>query len=1242
MRSLKIYLILICLSAMLPAETSFAVLSSTPERLVIKVSSDPESSQDFLPIHLLIGLPDSQLPQINTQIGHMEPFDLKKKKHAETEWINSQKLNGLYTGTLQISPVTPRGFIGEQIITLQLGGSKKLPLPISPLQHKLLKPKIINWETAKAWTKPEKPSLAKIQKFPAGRWLKFTVKNDNLMKISAAKIQTTLNTGASLDPRSFMLFTGSGIGRDRTYDLTQKITGIVTIPENMVEIPLNINGESDGNLDNGDDIIFYGMGPSGFDQNIAQVEWHQNLYFTETVYWLLIPDDSSLRGKRIETGDTVTEGPLSVDYGLAYLHFETDKTNPHESGLAWGNSAIRQGGKFSQEVALKHPVSSTTASGSFGMIGNESVKTKYGNTKHEAKITVGSQDLKTISWSNLGLKSGRFSIPAGVLTAGNQSFQITNNSDNPNSEPLFDFLNLAYTRRLVYSEPFQFFSSVTANDMTFNITGTDLKIWNITIPANPENVVVKTEDDKTLMRVTLPADTLQRFFVFNPTDLPTVENISLVGAKSFTQLRDNLSGGNHIIIGPETFRNTAQPLMTHRGNTIYASMEDIYDEFSGGNLDPVSIRHFLQWTQEKWNQKPFTVLFLGEADYDYRNITGESNNIVPTIEVGTVYSHATDDRLAAFNGIIPEMALGRYPARTSEEVTAFVEKIIAFETGMPPGLWKQRITLVADDPARPERESYELSVGKSHTRNSERLAKSIPGFMEVKKLYMVDYPEVSDGSAFGVIKPDATQALFDQISAGTAIINFIGHGNPTQWAQEKLLIINENRNDIEFMDAEMKLPLWIAGTCNWGHFDAIGRESFAEELIRTPMDAAAAIVTTTRGITVSSNIHYLEKVFSAFFPDGGITDATLGEVLQSVKTGGSDGELFHLFGDPSMKLPIPANLVTDGTVTPDTLATLDVGTLSGTSPFSSGEGYLVFEDGPKPITKEFNFASRPEEITYLQNGPTLFRGAFTFENSLLSPQFRVPKDITYSDKPARIRFSIASPNKDEAIGAVSNIYLTLGAPSNDTEGPIVTFETESGRMLRNGDHLSVEEKLVIRLSDPLGINLTGEKGHELYLINPETEDKSLAIDQFIYDVNSLNTGTIQYKIPTEQDQLSLAVSAWDNANNPTEARIDLTLLKSKKLALLHAFNFPNPFAHETQFTFELTTDAQVSVDIYTLEGRRIKSIPSNYFSLGYHRIPWDGRDEYGSLLANGVYLYKMTAADDTQKINHIGRLAVFR
>ncbi len=1243
MRRTQILLLLFTTSQLMVAQTQLRLLFENENELVLKVTAKPNTADDLAPFHVLIGLPNNDLPGITVNQGPSSPHSFKNVKSSATKWINQQIVNGLQTGTLQISPVDQDGsYIKDQKITIRFQSIPKTTRRVSSVHAQLLAPKIINWKWAKNWIEPQKRALHKTSTIPEGHWIKMQIPANGMVKITGEELLKYVGNASNFDPRSIMLFSGTAFGRDRTYDLTQKITANVAIPENLVELPISIQGESDGNLAETDMLFFYAQGPSGFEQNVAEVSWHQNLYFNQSVYWLLIPDDNTLRGKRIETGNIVEDGPLSVDYGLSYLHFESDKINPHESGLAWGTTEMRQGAPYTQPVELNHSVSSTTASGSIGFIGHESVDTRYGNTKHEMNLSLSNSDLSTLQWFHLGLKSTQFSIPAGLLKNDINSFQITNNSDNPNSEPFYDFFTLTYTRKLIYTAPFNFYSSVTSNDMTFSITGNALKVWNITHPLHPENVPVKTVGDKTEMRVTLPADTLQRFTVFNLNDVSMVSNIESIGPIKWNQLRNTTLGANHIIVGPKSFSSASQPLVDHRPQTIYADLDQIYLEFSGGSKDPIAIRHFLQWTQENWTQKPTTVLFMGDADYDYRNITLQSKIQVPTIEVGTNYSHATDDRLVAFNGIIPEMATGRFPARSSEEVTAFVEKIIAFETDMPKGLWKQRVTLVADDPARPEKESYELYVGKSHTLNSERLAKSIPDFMEVKKLYMVAYPEENDGSVFGVTKPAATQALFDQLSTGTSLINYIGHGNPTQWAQEKLLIINESRNDVDHIQTNMKLPIWLAGTCNWGHFDAIDRESFAEELIRKEMDGASAIITTTRGITVSSNIHYLESIFGQFFKGDSVSHATLGTLLQSVKTGGSDGELFHLFGDPAMPLPIPSTLVRSASVSPDTLATLEVGTLSGEAPFESGEGYLVFDDGATEKTQSFLFASKQETMAYLENGPTLFRGAFTFSNGSLSPQFRVPKDITYSKHNAKLRFNISDGNTGEALGAVSEIPLTLGTPSTDTEGPIITFETQNGRMLRSGDHIPMDETLVIRLSDPLGINLTGEKGHELWIIDPITESKTNAVDQFIYDKNSLNTGTIHFPIDSEEDALSIGISAWDNANNPTEIQIDLLLLKSKKLDLLHVLNFPNPFANDTQFTFEVTASAKVSINVYTLEGRRIKSFYPEQFALGYHRIPWDGRDEFGNRLANGVYLYKMTAENEGQKINHIGRLAIYR
>ena len=44
----------------------------------------------------------------------------------------------------------------------------------------------------------------------------------------------------------------------------------------------------------------------------------------------------------------------------------------------------------------------------------------------------------------------------------------------------------------------------------------------------------------------------------------------------------------------------------------------------------------------------------------------------------------------------------------------------------------------------------------------------------------------------------------------------------------------------------MKLPLWIAGTCNWGQFDATNQESFAEQLIRLEVNGAMSDINNKR------------------------------------------------------------------------------------------------------------------------------------------------------------------------------------------------------------------------------------------------------------------------------------------------------------------------------------------------------------------------------------------------------------
>ena len=237
---------------------------------------------------------------------------------------------------------------------------------------------------------------------------------------------------------------------------------------------------------------------------------------------------------------------------------------------------------------------------------------------------------------------------------------------------------------------------------------------------NPKSISIKSSS---ILEVQSPSESIGRYSVFNKNEIDSVPNLILHEQINFSTLRNNNISADYIIIGPKEFYESAIPLIELRSPAIYANLEDIYREFSGGNNDPLAIRKFIQWTQENWvSPAPIHLLLLGDSGYDYRNINGLSTVIVPTIQVQSYISYPSDDRLATIYGNIPEISIGRFPAKNSSQVEDFVEKIEFIESNNNFGTWRQKVTLIADDPARPEPNHGGIATGKSHTLNSETLS----------------------------------------------------------------------------------------------------------------------------------------------------------------------------------------------------------------------------------------------------------------------------------------------------------------------------------------------------------------------------------------------------------------------------------------------------------------------------------------------------------------------------------------
>lgn len=70
-------------------------------------------------------------------------------------------------------------------------------------------------------------------------------------------------------------------------------------------------------------------------------------------------------------------------------------------------------------------------------------------------------------------------------------------------------------------------------------------------------------------------------------------------------------------------------------------------------------------------------------------------------------------------------------------------------------------------------------------------------------------------------------------------------------------------------------------------------------------------------------------------------------------------------------------------------------------------------------------------------------------------------------------------------------------------------------------------------------------------------------------------------------------------------------------------NYPNPFNPETNIAFQLPTDNHIYLEIYDLNGRRVKTLFNNQINEGTHHVKWDGTDDSGKQVASGIYIYRL-------------------
>jgi hypothetical protein len=218
----------------------------------------------------------------------------------------------------------------------------------------------------------------------------------------------------------------------------------------------------------------------------------------------------------------------------------------------------------------------------------------------------------------------------------------------------------------------------------------------------------------------------------------------------------------------------------------------------------------------------------------------------------------------------------------------------------------------------------------------------------------------------------------------------------------------------------------------------------------------------------------------------------------------------------------------------------------------------------------------------------------------------------------------------------------------DSLNPMLDVTFDNMHILNN-DIVSAKPDILIKMKDEakwlllddtalikVQVKFPHEVNARTYYFNSDT------IRFIPADKASDNTASIEFNPHFEQDgTYELIVSGKDkvgNAAGSTQYRVAFEVINKPMIS--NMLNYPNPFTTSTAFVFTLTGSEippEFKIQILTVTGKVVREITRA--ELGPLRIgrniteyKWDGTDQYGQKLGNGVYLYRVVTSMNGKRL----------
>ena len=775
--------------------------------------------------------------------------------------------------------------------------------------------------------------------FQSSRLLKIWVKKDGIYTI----------------PRSMMTEAGWDVRHvnPRNFRMTNR----------GKEIPIYVSGESDGSFDLTDCVEFRGEQLWHTDENGDK---QLDVYSEYNIYWLEIGSSPGLRLVD-ESGQPALEKDRNTVVPKYFMVTEHIEQNNSLNRLPYGTDATDEdywlmSGRIPNREMQSFSLPLTGLEDESEYLSSLRVKLngQTASTKDQsAQVFLNNYMIGETSWpgsvppesscESFVLSSESFS--SLYLESSGNSISVFNPSISEEYVTLYcDWIEITYPRQyMAVGDYIRFYPGPTSmgKRCRFEIEAFQSPDISIYKPGSSQimNYLVEEVTD-TLGQISYTLifeDEIQNIgteyiaLTANQKMLP--DSTALIELQG---IRSREFEGDYVIVTPSDTlgRDLLQPLIELHESEGYrvtcVSLDTIYNEFNFGIPNPLAIQAFLKYGYTNWDKKPKFLLLIGDANYSRR--FNPTENMLPSPWYQTYkFGGAPSDHIFTLldgDDDAPEIAVGRFPVATREELIKLVGKTVN-HIQTPHASWQNSYLLIGSD-----------AKGETFYNQSEYLiANILPPKMEPKRLYLAG--NITDPFVGG--KEDLRQYF----SNGLGLINFRGHGGGAIW-KDKDLMTNEDGELLENLD---KLPIITSMTCFTADFASTQR-CLGETLLLAENGGAIGFWGASGTGWTNTDFWFIQEVYKIMADE---PELTIGETLQKAKTifrlkysnseSISDVYQYNYLGDPAVRLPFPSQEVVLTSTSPsiETDGSIQVEGLTGSADCQAE--FQVVEGNGHPIYK---------------------------------------------------------------------------------------------------------------------------------------------------------------------------------------------------------------------------------------------------------------------------------------------------